>query len=63
MRHMGACLVSHHHESRCDSLATLISGQSWEGMLASLNLGILELYSRDDIIGILSKYGEPQEVV
>jgi hypothetical protein len=53
MRHMGACLVCQHHESGHDSLATLVSGQSWESMLASLNPGVLELYSRDDIIGIL----------
>jgi len=32
-------------------------------MLSSLNLGVLELYSRDDIIGVLPEYGTPQEAV
>jgi hypothetical protein len=63
MRHMGACSVCQHHESGHDSLATLVSGQSWESMLASLNPGVLELYSRDDIIGVLPEYGTPQEAV
>jgi hypothetical protein len=59
-RHMEACSVGQHHESRHDSLATLVSGQSWEIMLASLDPGILNLYSRVDIIGILLEYGTPQ---
>jgi hypothetical protein len=32
-------------------------------MLASLDPGVLELYSRVDIIGILPEHGTPQEVV
>jgi hypothetical protein len=55
MRHMGACSVCQNHESGHDSLAILVSGQSWESMLASLNPGVLELYSRADIIGVLPK--------
>jgi hypothetical protein len=62
-RHMGACLVCQHHESGHDSLATLVSVLSWESMLASLDPGVLELYSRADIIGILSEYGTPQATV
>jgi hypothetical protein len=54
MRHMGACLVSQHHDLGHDSLATLVSRLSWESMVASLDLGVLELYSRVDIIGILA---------
>jgi hypothetical protein len=56
-------LVCQHHESGHDSLATLVSGLSWESMLASLNPSVLELYSRVDIIGILSEYGTPQVAV
>jgi hypothetical protein len=47
MRHMGACLVCQHHESGHDSVATLVSVLSWESMLASLDPGALEIYSRD----------------
>ena len=63
MGHMGACLVCQHHESGHDSLATLVSGMSWESMLASLDPGVLELYSRVDIIGILSEYGTLEATV
>jgi hypothetical protein len=32
-------------------------------MLASLNHGVLELYSRVDVIGVLSEYGTPQAIM
>jgi hypothetical protein len=52
-----------HHESGHDSVATLVSVLSWESMLASLDPGALEIYSRADIIGILLEHGTPQEAV
>lgn len=63
MRHMGACLVCQHHESGHDSLATLVSVLGWESMIASLDPGVLELYSRVDTIGIVPEYGTPQAAV
>jgi hypothetical protein len=63
MRHMGACSVCQHHESWNDSLAILVSEQSCESMLPSLNHGVLELYSRAAIIGVLSEYWALQAVV
>jgi hypothetical protein len=63
MRHMGACLVGHHHKLGNDTLATLVLGKSWESMLEYLDPSVLELYSRVDIIGILSEYGTSQKVV
>jgi hypothetical protein len=63
MRHMEACLVCQHHESRHDFLATLVSVLSWESMLASLDPGAIEIYSRADIIVLLREHGTPQAAV
>jgi hypothetical protein len=63
MRHMGEFLVCRHHDSGHDFVATIVSVLSWESMLASLDPGALEIYSRDDIIGILLEYGTPQTTV
>jgi hypothetical protein len=41
---------------RHDSIATLVSALSWESVLASLDPGALEIYSRDDIIEILLEH-------
>jgi hypothetical protein len=63
MRNLGACSICQHHKSGHDSLATLVSVLSWDSMLASLDPGALEIYSRADIIGILLEHGTSQEVV
>ena len=63
MRHIGACSVCQHYDRGHDSLVALVSGQSWESMLASLNLGVLELYNRADIIGVLPEYETSQATV
>jgi hypothetical protein len=56
MRHMGACLVCQHHESGHESVATIVSVLSWESMLASLDPGELQIYSKDDITRILLEH-------
>ena len=56
-------MVCQHHESGHDFVATLFSVLSGESMLEFLNPSVLELYSRVDIIGILSEYGTPQAAV
>jgi hypothetical protein len=61
MMHMGACLVCQAHELGHDSVSTLISVSSWESMLDSLDPGELEVYSRNNIIGMLLEHGTKQE--
>jgi len=63
MGHMEECLVCQHHESGHESITILVLVLSWESMLASLDLGALEIYNRADIIWLLWEHGTPQASV